>query len=59
MYVVRPQFFIAMISLLRNAAMKSRQYKSELAIVKAQNVDVLNFEDGLRTFQTGFARNYG
>jgi hypothetical protein len=59
MYVVRPQFFIPMISLLRNAAMKSLQYKSELALVKAQNIDVSNFEDRLVTFQTAFARNYG
>jgi hypothetical protein len=59
MYVVRPQFFIPMISLLRNAAMKSLQFKSELAIVKAQNIDVSNFEDRLIAFQTGFARNYG
>lgn len=59
MYVVRPQFFIPMISLLRNAAMKSLQYKTELAIVKAQNIDVSNFEERLVTFQSGFARNYG
>jgi hypothetical protein len=59
MYVVRPQFFIPMISLLRNAAMKSLQFKSELAIVKAQNIDVSIFEDRLIAFQTGFARNYG
>ena len=58
MYVVRPQFFIPMITLLRNAAMKSLQYKSELALVKAQNIDVTNFENRLATFQTGFARNY-
>ena len=59
MYVVRPQFFIPMISLLRNAAMKSLQYKSELALVRAQNIDVSNFEDRLISFQTAFARNYG
>ena len=59
MYVIRPQFFIPMITLLRNAATKSLQYKSELALVKAQNIDVSNFEERLITFQTAFARNYG
>ncbi len=59
MYVIRPQFFIPMITLLRNAATKSLQYKTELALVKAQNIDVSNFEDRLITFQTAFARNYG
>ena len=58
MYVIRPQFFIPMITLLRNAAMKSLEYKTELALVKAQNIDVTNFESKLLTFQTGFARNY-
>lgn len=58
MYVVRPQFFIPMITLLRNAAMKSLQYKSELALVKAQNIDISNFESQLLTFQTAFAKNY-
>jgi hypothetical protein len=57
-YVVRPQFFIPMITLLRNAALNSLQYKSELALVKAQNVDISNFENKLVTFQTAFARNY-
>jgi len=59
MYVVRPQFFIPMITLLRNAAMNSLQYKSELALVRAQNLDISNFENRLATFQTTFARNYG
>jgi hypothetical protein len=59
MYVIRPQFFIPMITLLRNAATKSLQYKTELALVKAQNIDVSSFEDKLITFQTAFARNYG
>jgi hypothetical protein len=59
MYVVRPQFFIPMITLLRNAGTKSLQYKTELALVKAQNIDVSNFEDRLISFQTAFARNYG
>ncbi len=58
MYVVRPQFFIPIITLLRNAAMNSLQYKSELALVKAQNVDITNFETELETFKTAFAKNY-
>jgi hypothetical protein len=58
MYVIRPQFFIPMITLLRNAAQNSLKYKAELALVKAQNVDITNFEDDLETFKTGFARNY-
>ncbi len=58
LYVVRPQFFIPMITLLRNAAMKSLQYKSELALVKAQNIDITNFENNLDTFKAAFSRNY-
>ena len=58
MYVVRPQFFLPIITLLRNAAMNSLKYKSELALVKAQNIDITNFEDKLETFKTGFAKNY-
>lgn len=58
MYVVRPQFFIPIITLLRNAAMNSLTYKTELALVKAQNIDITNFETQLETFKTGFARNY-
>jgi hypothetical protein len=58
MYVVRPQFFLPMITLLRNAAMNSLKYKSELALVKAQNIDITNFETNLETFKAGFARNY-
>ena len=58
MYVIRPQFFIPMITLLRNAALNSLQYKAELALVKAQNIDVTNFEDKLESFKAGFARNY-
>ena len=58
MYVVRPQFFIPIITLLRNAAMNSLKYKSELALVKAQSIDVTNFENELDTFKSGFARNY-
>ncbi|MCU0895307.1 MAG: DUF2130 domain-containing protein [Rhodospirillales bacterium] len=58
MYVVRPQFFIPIITLLRNAAQNSLKYKAELALVKAQNVDITNFENELDAFKTGFARNY-
>lgn len=58
MYVIRPQFFIPIITLLRNAAQNSLKYKTELAIVKAQNVDITNFESELDEFRTGFARNY-
>jgi hypothetical protein len=58
MYVVRPQFFIPIITLLRNAAMKSLQYKTELALVKAQNIDITNFENELESFKSAFAKNY-
>ena len=58
MYVVRPQFFIPIITLLRNAAMNSLKYKSELALVKAQNIDITNFEADLETFKNAFAKNY-
>lgn len=58
MYVVRPQNFIPIITLLRNAAQNSLKYKTELAIVKSQNIDITNFEDELNAFKTGFARNY-
>ncbi len=58
MYVVRPQFFIPIITLLRNAAMNSLKYKAELALVKAQNIDITNFEADLETFKTAFAKNY-
>ena len=58
MYVVRPQFFIAIITLLRNAAMSSLQYKAELALVKSQNIDITNFEDKMNKFKVGFAYNY-
>ncbi len=58
MYVVRPQFFIPIITLLRNAAMNSLKYKSELALVKAQNIDITKFEAELETFKAAFARNY-
>lgn len=58
MYVIRPQFFIPIITLLRNAALNSMKYKSELAVVKAQNIDVTNFEDQLNDFRDSFGRNY-
>ena len=58
MYVIRPQFFIPMITLLRNAALNSLKYKSELALVKAQNIDVTTFEDQLNDFRDSFGRSY-
>ena len=58
MYVVRPQFFLPITTLLRNAAMKSLEYKTELALVKAQSVDVTDFENNLENFKTAFAKNY-
>jgi len=58
MYVIRPQFFIPMITLLRNAAMHSLKYKSELALIKEQNIDVTNFEAELETFKSAFGKNF-
>jgi hypothetical protein len=58
MYVIRPQFFIPMITLLRNAALNSMRYKAELALVRNQNIDITNFEDSITQFKEGFARNY-
>lgn len=58
MYVIRPQFFIPMITLLRNAALNSMQYKQELAIARAQNIDITHFEENMMKFKEGFARNY-
>lgn len=58
MYVVRPQFFIPIITLLRNAALKSMQYKAELSLIKNQQVDITNFENKIDAFKEGFARNY-
>jgi hypothetical protein len=58
MYVIRPQFFLPIITLLRNAALNASQYKSELAVIRAQNIDITNFENKLSEFQNGFARNY-
>lgn len=59
MYIIRPQFFIPIITLLRNAAMNALKYKSELALVKAQNIDITNFEAELESFKSAFAKNYG
>ena len=58
MYVIRPQFFLPMITLLRNAALNSLQYKQELALVREQNIDITNFEEDLETFKLAFAKNY-
>ena len=58
MYVVRPQFFIPIITLLRNAALNSLKYKNELALVKSQNIDITHFEENINAFKEGFARNY-
>lgn len=58
MYVVRPQFFIPIITLLRNAAMNSMKYKAELSLIRNQNIDITNFEEKIDAFKTGFAKNY-
>lgn len=58
MYVIRPQFFIPMITLLRNAALNSLKYQRELQIVKDQQIDILHFEENMNAFKEGFARNY-
>lgn len=58
MYVIRPQFFIPMITLLRNAALNSLKYRRELEVVKHQQVDILHFEENMNAFKEGFARNY-
>ncbi|EDM43017.1 hypothetical protein SCB49_12369 [unidentified eubacterium SCB49] len=58
MYVVRPQFFIPIITLLRNAAMTSLKYKAELNLMRNQNIDITNFEEKIDTFKKGFAKNY-
>jgi hypothetical protein len=57
-YVIRPQFFIPIITLLRNAAMNSLKYKAELALVRNQNIDITNFEENINNFKEGFAKNY-
>lgn len=58
MYVIRPQFFLPIISFLRNASLKSLKYKAELAQIRNQNIDITNFEDKMNAFKEGFARNY-
>jgi hypothetical protein len=58
MYVIRPQFFIPIITLLRNAALNSLQFKAELALVKSQNVDITNFEEKINNFKDAFSKNY-
>lgn len=58
MYVIRPQFFIPIITLLRNAAMNSLQYKAELALMRNQNIDITKFEEKMNQFKEGFAKNY-
>ena len=58
MYVIRPQFFIPMITLLRNAALNSLKYKQELAVVRNQNIDITHFEENMENFKQAFARNY-
>lgn len=58
MYVIRPQFFIPIITLLRNAALNSMKYKQELELVKAQNIDITNFEKDLNEFKTNFSNGY-
>ena len=58
MYVVRPQFFVPIITLLRNAAMNSMAYKAELNMMRNQSIDISNFEDKIEKFKTGFAKNY-
>lgn len=58
MYVIRPQFFIPIITLLRNAAMNSLKYKAELTLVRSQNIDITNFEENMDKFKEGFAKNY-
>jgi len=58
MYVIRPQFFIPMITLLKNAALNAMEFKTELALVRSQNIDVTNFETDLENFKTAFSKNY-
>lgn len=58
MYVVRPQFFLQIISLLRNVSMNALEYKSQLELVREQNVDITKFEEELETFKTAFGKNY-
>jgi hypothetical protein len=58
MYVIRPQFFIPIITILRNSAMNSMEYKTEMELMRNQDIDIANFEDNINTFKAGFAKNY-
>lgn len=58
MYVIRPQFFIPLITVLRNAALHSLEYRKELALVQSQNINVTNFENDLKDFKDRFSNNY-
>lgn len=58
MYVIRPQFFIPLITLIRNLANKSLEYKKELEIIRNQNIDITHFEENMEAFKEGFGRNY-
>ena len=58
MYVIRPQFFIPLITLIRNLAINSLEYKKELQTIKNQNIDITNFEEKINSFKEGFGRNY-
>ena len=58
MYVIRPQFFIPLITILRNAALNSLAYRQELALVREQNIDITHFEENIEAFKEGFARNF-
>ena len=58
MYVIRPQFFIPLITLIRNLARKSLEYRKELELVRSQNIDITHFEENINTFKEGFSRNY-
>ena len=58
MYVIRPQFFIPLISILRNAALNSLEYRNQIAVMQNQNIDISNFEEEMNKFKEGFGRNY-
>jgi hypothetical protein len=58
MYIIRPQFFIQLITLLRNSGLKALVYKAEINLMKSENVDITNFENKMNAFKAGFAKNY-
>ena len=58
MYVIRPQFFIPLITLIKDLASKSLEYKNELELVRSQNIDITHFEQNINTFKDSFSRNY-